>query len=259
MKWLATVAVIALLSTPNVQAADPQGGSLSASPGEVATEPILVPVAAQGLRGANGSVWDTDLWVTNTTDSPIVFYFSPCQVSCCCDEFNTFAPQQTRLGGGDSSRGAWFYLPADGSLQMQARLRDRTRAASSAGVELPLVRERDFRTGVVQLVGVPQDGRFRVMLRIYALAAGVSARIEQLDANGVVQREDIVALEPPTTSPYLIGVAPAYAQLPLPVVAPNSEPGRIRISSLSPGEPIWTFASITNNESGEVTLVQPWW
>lgn len=258
MKWLATVTAIALLTAPSVQAAVPPCESSSASPNEVATEPILVPVSAYGLQGANGSVWDTDLWVTNTTDTPIVFYFAPCTVSCCCDEFNTFAPQETRLAGGDSPHGQWFQFPADGSLQVQARFRDRTRAPFWAGVELPLIRERDFRTGVLQLVGVPQDERFRVMLRVYALAAGVTARIEELDTNGVVLRQENVTLAPPTTT-YSVGSVPAYAQLPLPVAPPDSPPIRIRISSLTPGERLWAFASVTNNESGEVTLVQPWW
>lgn len=257
MRWRPTLAAVAMLFVSRLQASEPACGSSSRPFAEPPTESILVPVTAYGLVGANGSVWDTDLWVTNTTNTPIIYYFAPCSVSCCCDEFNTFAPQATGQGGGDSPRGQWYRVPADGSLQIQARFRDRTRSAYWAGVELPIVRERDFRRGDLQLIAVPRDGRFRVTLRVYALTAGVLARVEQLDANGSMIRQDNLALEPPAST--FAGTIPAYGQLAIAPAPADSRPIRIRIRSLSSNEPLWAFASVTNNESGEVTLVTPWW
>lgn len=217
---------------------------------------ILIPVLARGTAGADGSVWDTEIWVTNRTDFPIVYFFGTCQVACCCEEINTIHPQRSFVVTLNELRGRWFTLPADGSLQFQARLRDRTRAGSSAGVELPIVREQDFRTGEANLLGIPRDPRFRAMVRLYAFNAGVWLRVEQVDQNGAVLHHDDVALEPPAVPSFS---KPAYAQVPLFLDTSGYWPIRIRIRSLTEGARFWAFASVTNNETSEVTIIQPWW
>jgi hypothetical protein len=257
MKWIKAVVTVTTVLAGSLQASQQPCDPSSESPSEPVMESILVPVTAYALQGANGSLWDTELWASNTTDQPIVYFFGLCTISCCCVETNTFAPQETRLVGGDSPRGQWYELPADGSLQLQARFLDRTRSSYWAGVELPIIRERDFRNGDLQLVGVPRDPRFRVTVRVYGLAAGVVARVEQLDQSGLLLQQQDLPLEPPAET--FGGTTPAYAQMSIPAAAVDSQPIRIRIRSLTVNQRLWAFASVTNNESGQVTLVSPWW
>lgn len=217
---------------------------------------VLVPVLAAGLAGANGSVWDTDLWVTNTTDLPIYYRFGECNLGCCCAEHSFVSPQVSFAERLDEPRGEWFSLPADGSLQFQARFRDRTRAGLSAGVELPIVREEDFVTDELSLPGIPQDARFRTMVRLYAREPGVVLRVEELDFGGGVLRQRDMALSPPGSA--YNGPIPAYAQWTLPSDPTGEFPTRLRIRPLTGNSRFWAFASVTNNETSEVTIIQPW-
>jgi len=59
------------------------------------------------------------------------------------------------------------YFGAADSIQLVARLRDLSRNGSSAGVDLPVVREDEFRADEMDLIAVPRDPRFRVLVRFY--------------------------------------------------------------------------------------------
>jgi hypothetical protein len=218
---------------------------------------VLVPVLADRLPGANGSVWETELWLSNTSQLPILFVLSPCNIACCCAETNTYSPQSTTLITLDAPHGKWFDLPSDGSLQLHARLRDLSRASSSAGVELQLVRYGDFRADQLNLIAVPRDPRFRVTVRLYGMTAGTALRVEQVDLNGVVLGSQDVSLDPPAEA--FGGTIPAYAQISLPSAAASANPVRIRITPRSQGARFWSFATVTNNESSEVTVIRPTW
>lgn len=226
-------------------------------PQTVATTGVLVPMLADNLPGANGSVWSTDLWVGNTTDCPVVFFFSPCVVACCCVETNTYAPQTMTLVNHLGQGGRWFNLPADKSLQFQVRFRDLSRAESSAGIDLPLIDEADFHERQLDLLGIPSDTRFRVTLRLYGITAGTTLRVEMLDSEGVVLQSQLVALAPPTE--LFDGSLPAFAQVTVPQRTAGSGSVRLRITAESQGARFWAFASVTNNETSEVTLIVPSW
>lgn len=249
------ILVLILLFAASVSAES--AGIPACAPQTFETTRLLVPVLADRIAGADGSVWTTELWISNVTDCPVLFPLAPCQVSCCCDEFSTYRAQEAVSLALDHPRGRWFNVPADGSLQFQARFRDLSRAASSAGVELALVREADFRADQVNLIGIPRDPRFRVTLRLYSLSGGTTLRVDTVDLFGATIATQVVALEPPTE--IYAGTIPAYAQLSMPPAGIGDEPVRLRIVPLSAGSRVWAFASITNNETSEVTVVQPSW
>lgn len=229
--------------------------STPCSPQSNETTRVLVPVLADRLSGANSSLWVTDVWLSNTTDCPLVFLLAPCTVSCCCAELNTYAAQSMSALQLDQPHGQWFSIPVDDALQFQARLRDLSRTSSSAGVEFPIVRDTDFRDHQVNLLGVPRDPRFRVTLRLYGMSAGTALRVEIMDPFGTVIASQAVPLDPPVE--VFGGTIPAYAQLSLAPGLTNEEPTRIRITGHTTGARFWAFASVTNNESSEVTIVQP--
>jgi len=132
-------------------------------------------------------------------------------------------------------------------------LRDLSRNASSAGIEVPLVREADFRADEINLNAVPRDARFRITLRVYGLDAGGDVTVEQLDAKGSLLRATVVTLAPPADPGLLSG----YAQVAIDT-APDATPIRLRIRPRTASLRIWAIAAITNNDTSEVTLVQPY-
>ena len=215
---------------------------------------LLVPVLTSNLPGAMGSVWQTDLWITNVSSQPIVYGINPCTQACCCAEINTIRPQSTIRYAEDRPRGRYF--AAVGSIQLVARLRDLSRNGSSAGVDLPVVREEEFRADELNLSAVPRDPRFRVLVRFYMLDKALPLSVEQIDALGNVLQTDQVQLDPPVGG--FAVPAPAYGQFSLdPGTQEAAEPVRIRIKAIYPSTYFWAFASVTNNATSEVTLILP--
>jgi hypothetical protein len=214
---------------------------------------VFIPVLVFNLNGAGGTVWQNDLWATNTSDQPVVYQIAPCTQSAGCNSANTLPPQSTLTIGGDSPRPAGRWLPLDPAVHLESRLRDLSRKASSAGMELPLVREGDFRADEIDLNAIPRDPGFRLTLRVYGLDAGGDVTVEQLGANGNLLSTMVVSLAPPAVPGLLTG----YAQLALDTT-PDATPIRVRIRPRTSSLRIWALASITNNATSEVTLVQPW-
>jgi hypothetical protein len=254
MKYATAVAVALLLYSTEVRAQ--AACKPAADSSNLTYTRVLIPVLASHLPGAAGSIWQTDVWITNPTDQPVVYGFNPCNIACCCTEINTICPQTTRLEGGIQPEGRWIGAPVGGLLRFEVRLRDLTRNASSAGVELPIVREDEFVSDEVHLLGVPRDPKFRITLRFYGLDSSPVLSVDHIDQSGNVVRNDIVLLGRPSIQ-YGYLVAPGYAQLSIDPSAQAATPLRIRIKSLSTGIRFWAFASVTNNDTSEVTLILP--
>jgi len=226
--------------------------SLTVATASASDARVFIPVLVSNLNGAGGSVWDTDLWATNTSDQPVVYQIAPCNQAAECQLVNTLSPEST-ISRGDSPRPTGRWLPLDPAVQLGARLRDRSRNASSAGIEIPLVREADFRADEINLNAIARDPGFRITLRVYGLDAGGDVTVEQFDTNGNLLSAMSVTLAPPAVPGLLTG----YAQIALDT-APDTTPIRLRIRPRTSNLRIWALASITNNVTSEVTLVQPW-
>jgi hypothetical protein len=141
----------------------------------------------------------------------------------------------------------------DPAVHLGARLRDLSRNTSSAGIEIPLVREADFRADEIDLNAIARDPGFRITLRVYGLDAGGEVTLEQLDVKGNLLSTTVVSLAPPAVPGLLAG----YAQIAIDTT-PDTTPIRLRIRPRTSNLRIWALASITNNVTSEVTLVQPW-
>jgi len=214
---------------------------------------VFIPVFVATLNGAGGTVWATELSVTNTSDQPVLYQIAPCLQSADCNRANTFPPQSMLTIGDPTPRPTGRWLPLDPAIHLEARFRDLSRSASSAGIELPLVHEADFRGDEINLNAIPRDARFRVTLRIYGLDAGGDVTVEQLAVNGNVLGAMVVTLAPPAVPGLLNG----YAQIAVDTTA-ETTPIRLRIRPRTSNLRIWALASITNNDTSEVTLVQPY-
>lgn len=166
--------------------------------------------------------------------------------------------------------------PAD-ALRISLRVHDLSRQDKSFGAIVPVVPENRFGRALT-LVGLPgEDPNFRLNLRIYSLTtdANVQANVQAFATN---PHQEVID----TAQDVLLG-SRSFSLLPPSVVGsgPGSQPPgsapsylsigdlktitggktaplyRLEISSTTPGVTIWAFATITNNDTQEVTVVSP--
>lgn len=219
-------------------------------------ERILLPVFADPSPGAFGSLWTSELSIYNDNDEPagIIGGLSP-------PDAPDMLPKtgRTVAGVGDARAKFVTVLANKASrFHFNLRIRDVSRQAQTAGTEIPVVRESEFRSGRVILLNVPIDARFRQTLRIYELLetgqlpGSVLVRFFRL--SNPPPRDAFVREETLT----LAGRVVAYAQLgPFPPELFDAPTVWIEIEPLAPNMRYWGFVSITNNETQHVTTVTP--
>ena len=229
-----------------------------------AFEAILIPLIFAG-KGAFGSEWTTDLWVYNGNAFDVTqlgpFITRVCIVAPCPSPLEALSTvKYGTLGAPPFPRGAIMYVPRDGGpgLHFGLRVRDLTRQAEALGTEIPVVRERDLRAGAFSLPDVPNDGRYRVKLRIYSLETlkgPVVVRFHRMTFPFTQAGTTMVEASAATRD------TPAYAEVDLEqIFAEFTEQGPFRVEIRPPliGKPAyWAFISITNNQTQHVTVVTP--
>ena len=242
----------------------------------------LIPIyLEQPIPGAFGSQWTSEFAIHNSSNRDfLIEWCSPADDSACI--LNLFADEelvpgetQTRLPnrypkpqGGVP--GAVVYLlelgtePVDfRAVAFQLRVADTTRRALSAGTEIPVVRERDFRTSATNLLSVPVESRFRLILRLYEMnlqTASFAVNVyDQATGNLLQSRGVTIASAKPQG---FLRFVPTYGEITdlaqIALQSPSA-PSRLRISiePRTPGSAFWGFVSVTNNETQEFTVVTP--
>ncbi|HVE73225.1 MAG TPA: hypothetical protein VNI54_17790 [Thermoanaerobaculia bacterium] len=221
-------------------------------------ERILFPVLFIA-DGANGSRWVSEAVISNprpwdvetpNTLSPV----RPCLVYPCGERL--YAGTIERYGDG-FPRGAVLHVPRNEAPQLSfaLRVRDVSRQAEGFGTQVPVVRERDFtHGGDVALLDVPLDPRYRVKLRMYALdplfGPGTGG---QIVARNTVTKA--VTVNRHFTLQRVGEDQHHYAELDLPSGGANE---RVNVYIKFPLDAVaWAFATVTNNETQQVTTVTP--
>lgn len=224
-------------------------------------ERVLFPVLFRGA-GAQGSQWVTEVAIDNPTPWTIKAFndISPLPPCPDCGIGQLFDPNDYRtLDGGAYPHGRALLLPrgeAD-DLGFSLRVRDTSRAAQGYGTQVPVVREKDmFRNTDLTLLNVPVDMEHRTKLRIYAFDTGdhdAQVTVHRTSAPNVVAAEYAVPMRRSCERPPC-EAAPWYGELDLPYDA--SDPFANVYVTVGYGEvPAWAFASVTNNETQQVTIV----
>lgn len=237
----------------------------------------LVPAIHPLLEGANGSRWATEMVIHNGSGFDLTPHYPwpgiqfP-QIGPTLAPHESFRPTfQTTSGNG-----AFFYIPAPlaAFTAFELRVRDISRDAEGWGTEVPVVRVDEQFAETVQLLDVPTDTRYRVTLRIYghdAVARDVRVAVFPVPGGaeavipGDAIEERIVKLEEAPVFPTVYW--PAYAELdPISdaVRASGARQVRIEVTFVFPVladpplvRPIWALASITNNDTQQVTTITP--
>jgi hypothetical protein len=219
-------------------------------------ERILFPVLFDA-DGAFGSKWRSEATVSNPRPWYVWNYTTfgpePCIEGDCG---RTIPPKDFVKHGGGYPRGKllWVPRPEAPDLALALRVRDVSRQAEGFGTQVPVVREKDMVHGsLIQLLDVPLDPRYRVKVRIYMIdpvlapflggAVTIPRGDTRLDLPFTLTRQDA------RNEPY-------YAEVDLPQGAVGE---RVRVEIRLPLDAIgWAFASVTNNETQQVTIVAPY-
>jgi hypothetical protein len=229
---------------------------------------LLVPVAIDGaVPGAFGSQWTTETYVS-AIDEAIDLRADWCTFrhSIACPpvfSLRTDADTTTKLSTRHPHGGVGAFVfvlrDARSSLAMQSWLRDLSRQSEAFGTEQPVVSVSEFRTKIA-LSQIPNDERFRVLLRVYGASARSTTarlRIRALSRSMTpIDRVIDIAGNSSANSPEQWQFTPAFAQLPLDSLPELKGLGPLHIEITS-DEPLWAFASITNNTTQHVTLATP--
>jgi hypothetical protein len=235
-----------------------------------ALERILIPLLTPPIHGAFGSEFHTSFRGYNASESEVGADVYGLEMDCFpCPVGDVFTP----LGVGPNSDfgpvimsgtpdrpGRFLYVAPDqaGPLEFNLRVRDVTREGLNFGTEIPVVREREFRSSRVTLIGVPTDSRFRNTLRVYATAL---TDLIVTFSNGTQRVERSVTMQH-SREPF----DPEYATIgDFPVFAGQAELVTITIDSVgsavsnppAPPSPIWAFVTVTNNETQAITTIAP--
>ena len=228
-----------------------------------AFERILLPIYLPPVQGAFGSDFVTDFRAFNLSGDQTLSVFGLGAPMFCYGvifEPPPFDPLEEPLSIarrdtlecvdriGDPGRLLWVPAAMADSFAANLRVTDVSRSSKTAGVEIPLARSRDFHTAIA-LLGVPIDNQgtgFRALLRIYSLEPEpLAVSVTYLGKTVSVQ------LRPGTDI-----FDPAYGTFSEFAGAQRATMD-ILIESTDPARHIWAFATVTNNETQEITIVSP--
>jgi hypothetical protein len=234
---------------------------------------FLVPFVDTPARpGAYGSQWEAQTWIHNRNPTHGVGLVPTAACLSLCTVFGGLDPSQTsptplwtQYANGWPALLVQVDAQYADDLTVSSRIRDRSRDDQSAGVRIPVVREEEMFAGLLELVNVPLDSRFRVRLRIYALPETstpmVTVRYFDL-TDHLLFTEDLLLEAHANGIPDFGGenFSPSKAERGgiemIPALAGKSAM-RIEIAPRSDGLRFWAFASVTNNVTQEVTVVAP--
>ena len=226
---------------------------------------ILFPLNANGL-GANGSRWSSLLSVLNLSgqslSSPGVQFITFCAIPEGC--FTSEVPPHS-FGGISSpvnTSGVVMRLSHDQAAAIAPSLR-LFESTSQSTVDVPVLRDGDFRESAIWLSFVRTDSTVRTTLRIYQpdgrpLSATVTV-YPYYSVEQTIGSATLIASQP--SAPDLLCTVPSSASITMQnVFADVSRQNtyvNIKIEPQAPIERFWAFASATNNQTNQTQLISP--
>ncbi|MDQ3282282.1 MAG: hypothetical protein M3Q69_12830 [Acidobacteriota bacterium] len=238
---------------------------------------ILIPIFYNGA-GQAGSFWHTSVALDNFAATPleghgVVFLTSNCEIPEGCPIL-TVDPGEMAFVTAPYAPNGLILHPRDEDAQqieIQASFGERRRHAGTAGVELPIARDDDFRSirfgfPLVRFEGGYETPTVRTLLRIYSLdpAPGQQVRVElqplYRPAQRIADRAAVVTLAPGDAGPFPLH--PSFAQVDLQREFAGYGQGTVRVDvvplpngNVTPR--VWAFVTITHNQTNEVTVISP--
>lgn len=248
-------------SSPNF-ATFPNGFDFLGNPFD-AFEPILFPVFSPPVHGQHGTEFRTiaTMWNKGTAAVPVLGFDSTCTLFDPPIGPDLPIPVQPR--GGEThlltdcstTAGRLFYVPkGDTSIVASLRVQEVTHQSENHGVEMPVVRLKDFSHSIA-LLNVPNDPKFRLTLRIYSFGPN-NVKITVLARNGEIASSDQISF--PSSFDLFAPTYTAYTDFPPAAVIHDDEMTVLIEGAEGVEHPLlWAFITVTNNDTQHITTITP--
>jgi hypothetical protein len=209
-------------------------------------EPILFPLSFQG-PGAFGSQWTTESFIY--ANGSTAFFRDPLPCAGCSTAFS-IGSKQLNTTANPWGHVLYAMRGTTGSLDFASRIHDTSRQAQTAGTEVPVVRERDFR-GQLRFMNLPVDARYRATLRLWSLGD-----FPQF----VVVVDSTPAQQVPLSLTRIPGTSMWFGSIDVTSLLTKGSGTPTNVTVYTFGSPlpapqIWGMLSITNNDTQQVTIV----
>jgi hypothetical protein len=232
---------------------------------------ILLPIRPLYVGGVFGSAWYTEAGLANLSDTLVPVYgIPPCTLEGCPQGPVQIAGHSTGwtgfIGGQCSSQGMLLVIDRAraNDVAFTERTHDTSRDAKAWGAMIPVIRDDQMPSLRFSLVDVPMDPRFRVMLRIYDIdpstPPSIHVRVYDEHYPGGGGDPDTLLTEfTPTLATN--GQPFCVASVEIPVSGDSRinfvQRVRFEFESLDGRRDYWAFASVTNNDTQEVSVIAP--
>jgi hypothetical protein len=151
------------------------------------------------------------------------------------------------------------------SLTFSNRIFEITRHAQPQGIEIPVVRDNDFRSGETSILAVPAGQAVRSALRVYAIPDSPQQVDLQLRADFISTEGNVLAstlLTPQARNATFVDVyRPGYAaiyDLAAAFAILQTVPQfHIRLTRTSGSNRYWAMTSVTDNVTQQVLIITP--
>jgi hypothetical protein len=239
---------------------------------------VLIPLYTTPVPGAQGSLWDVETWFYYSGPEVVEIVPRPYICGILCEKPG--GPVMSGVAAHPIQpvfphpANVLMHIPR-GSASMfsfESRFRDLSRETTSAGTEVPIVREDSFSSSPLYLLNVPLRDGFRVAIRLYALPEAAAPAVELRYFRMPVRTEgggyspevtllgtEVIDLTP--TGPrggFLLHPSFAFVGSIETRAAVAAEPAVwIEVRPMSAGLRIWALVSVTNNATQQVTLITP--
>ena len=253
----------------------------SAIPPRDEVEQVLVPLSVGEFDGAFGSHFVIEMWMRNDGDQPARIFrlVSDCPRPHFCTTVavpDTPVPPRTTVhvapleNGYSAKLGEFFWVDkvAAQKIVFSLRVRETSRSSSSAGVDIPTLRESDGSGKMrLQLLNIPVEPGFRHTLRIYTLdylrdpsiVPSQRIRIFDLATDELLVDEPILfyVFEGEGPSTYTIEPYPNPFSSFLDKYETLQGHSKVRVELESNFFKFWAFVSVTNDATEETTIIAP--
>jgi len=218
-------------------------------------ESVLFPVLFSA-DGAHGSQWRSEAVISNPRSWHIenansIGPLHHCLTYPCGERLD---PRSSVHLSDGFPRGAVLRVPRPETpdLAFALRIRDISRDAQTLGTRVPVVRERSMIHGEpIWLLDVPLDPRYRVKVRAYMIEPVLAPFL----AGSIEFQHGQARVELPFTLTRSGPNEPYSAEIDLPQLSADD---RVNVAVKLPLDATgWAFASVTNNETQQVTIVAP--
>lgn len=234
-------------------------------------ERILLPIySADPVAGAYDSRWETILTVRNLSDKESFLFPQNCPRTIppnLCLTLTSLRPGATiqpYFRNATSAQPIMLNVTRElaDRIAVQLRVRDLSRQSESYGIDIPIVRTGDFRSGPRAILDVPDEEGFRVTLRIYAdrVAAESQLQLRFVSESTKETKTIDLTIKPlmkwppgePIVFPdfyYTVPDVIAFTQF------TNGKPMRIELVPDRADLRYWAFATVTSNSSQHFTTL----